>query len=88
MGESYFMLGQHFNMTFNQRRFYMAQDWLFRAYSRFAMNSSFAVIETELQSDGTDYQPPLLADASIIAYFAAFCFGVGDSTFNTQVTAI
>ena len=28
---------------------------------------------------------PVLAGAPLISYFAAFCFGVGDSVFNTQV---
>jgi hypothetical protein len=31
---------------------------------------------------------PFWADASYLSYIAAFMFGVGDSTFNTQIYSI
>jgi hypothetical protein len=33
-------------------------------------------------------QPPMLEDAPLIAYFAALCFGLADSAFNTNVFAM
>jgi hypothetical protein len=40
-----------------------------------------------MRAVGTDSMRPLLASAPLAAYFAAFCFGAGDSCFNTNVYA-